>query len=164
LRFRAIALTKDHASLRGNGQPTLTVETRLAGDLRPVPGDRIQLQQVLLNLVLNANEAMREPADGQRELLITSANDGPNGVLIMVRDTGKGFGPDDLAHVFNAFYTTKPESMGMGLTISRSIVQQHGGRLCAMQNEPRGAAFHCRYRWAFQRHRSTFKKHRIGGL
>ena len=120
----------------------ISVETRLAGDLRAVPGDRIQLQQVLLNLVLNANEAMREPGDGQRELLIISANDGPNGVLIMVRDTGKGLSPDDLAHLFNAFYTTKPEGMGMGLRISLSIVQQHGGRLWAMQNEPRGAAFH----------------------
>ena len=120
----------------------ISVETRLADDLLPVPGDRIQLQQVLLNLVLNANEAMEESGNGQRELLIISANDGPNGVLIMVRDTGKGSSPDDLAHLFNAFYTTKPEGMGMGLTISRSIVQQHGGRLWAMQNEPRGAAFH----------------------
>ena len=120
----------------------ISVESQLASDLWPVSGDRVQLQQVLLNLVLNAVEAMRESDAGQRQLAITSTNDGSTGVLVVVQDFGKGLSADDLAHLFNAFYTRKPEGMGMGLTISRSIVDGHGGRLWATQNERRGATFH----------------------
>lgn len=120
----------------------ISVETQLPSEPWPVPGDRIQLQQVLLNLILNGVEAMRETGDSQSRLAITSKNDGSNGVLVTVRDCGKGLSADDLAHMFSAFYTTKPSGMGMGLAISRSIVELHGGRLWATQNEQRGATFH----------------------
>ena len=91
----------------------IPVETQLASELRPIPGDRIQLQQVLLNLILNGVEAMRETLAGHTQLVITSANDGSNGVLVSVRDFGKGLSADDLVHMFNAFYTSKSAGMGM---------------------------------------------------
>ena len=90
-------------------------------------GDRIQLQQVILNLIINAIEAMSEVVDGPRELLIGAGKDNSQGVLVTVRDSGPGLDPKTLEHLFTAFYTTKPQGMGMGLAISRSIIEAHGG-------------------------------------
>jgi signal transduction histidine kinase len=95
---------------------------------------------VLLNLIINAIEAMRDASEEERELLISSRNE-PDGVSVEVRDSGPGFAPAALERVFEAFYTTKPEGMGMGLSICRSIVEAHGGRLWATGCEPRGALF-----------------------
>jgi PAS domain S-box-containing protein len=125
--------------LRANG---VVLARRLAKDLPPVLGDRIQLQQVLLNLVVNAIEAMSTVKDRPRELTITSGLDGADGVLVQVSDTGPGLEGEQGDHLFEAFYTTKAEGLGIGLSISRSIIEAHGGRLSAMQNEPHGAIFH----------------------
>jgi signal transduction histidine kinase len=119
----------------------ISVETQLAKRLSAIPGDRVQLQQVLLNLILNAIDAMKEMNEMRRELVVSSANES-NGVLVEVRDTGKGLSQDDLVHLFDAFYTNKPGGMGMGLTISLSIAERHGGRLWATPNELHGATFH----------------------
>jgi signal transduction histidine kinase len=119
----------------------VSVQTRLADGGFPVAGDRVQLQQVLLNLILNAAEAMGSVEAGARELLISTVQIEPNGVLIAVRDSGPGIAPTRLEQVFDAFYTTKPSGTGMGLSVCRSIVNAHGGRLWAEANEPRGAVF-----------------------
>jgi PAS domain S-box-containing protein len=118
-----------------------TLKTELAEGLPSVTGDRVQLQQVILNLVMNALEAMSGLDAGPRELLIRSEPDAGGGVLISVRDTGPGLGPQSVDQLFEAFYTTKASGLGMGLSICRSIVEAHGGRLCASANEPRGAVF-----------------------
>jgi signal transduction histidine kinase len=104
-------------------------------------GDRIQLQQVMLNLIINAIEAMSGVSEGPRELWVGSGKDASQGVLVAVRDSGPGLDPESLDHLFAAFYTTKPQGMGMGLAISRSIIEAHGGRLWATLNAPRGAVF-----------------------
>jgi signal transduction histidine kinase len=109
--------------------------------LPPIQADRIQLQQVILNLIVNAVEAMTPPTDGPRDLLISTEKAEPDGVLVVLRDTGPGLSPASMEHVFDAFYTTKPGGMGMGLSISRSIIEAHGGRLWAAANVPRGAVF-----------------------
>jgi len=116
----------------------VSVQTQLADGLLPVEGDRVQLQQVVLNLVLNAVEAMDSVEAGARELLIRTARD-HIGVLVAVRDTGPGIDPMQLERIFEAFYTTKSSGVGMGLAICRSIIVAHGGRLWAEANEPRGA-------------------------
>ena len=118
----------------------VSVQTRLAEGLLPVQGDRVQLQQVVLNLILNAVEAMGSVEEGARELLISTEQD-QTGVLVAVRDSGPGIDPEHLERVFEAFYTTKPSGTGMGLSICRSIIDAHGGRLWAEANEPRGAVF-----------------------
>ena len=115
--------------------------TELSDDVPPVQGDRVQLQQVILNLILNALEAMNRIPAGPREFIISSAKNDSKGVLITVQDSGIGLAPDNLDLLFNAFYTTKPDGMGMGLAISRSIVEAHGGRIWATPNSPRGAVF-----------------------
>lgn len=120
----------------------VTLQTELADDLAPIQGDRIQLQQVLLNLIVNAVEAMRGVAEGGRELGISTAKDGAGGVVVAVRDTGPGLDPQSADRLFEAFYTTKPSGMGMGLSICHSIVEAHGGRIWASANEPQGAVFH----------------------
>jgi signal transduction histidine kinase len=103
-------------------------------------GDRVQLQQVLMNLMMNSIDAMKD-VDGTRELTIQSQR-GENGqVLIWVSDTGVGLPPQQADKVFNAFFTTKTHGTGMGLRISRSIIESHGGRLWAVDNPPRGARF-----------------------
>src|SRR5439155_10985565 len=104
-------------------------------------GDIVQLQQVLLNPVLNAVDAMRQPGTSPRELSITSRREVENEVFVEVRDSGPGFEAETLDRIFDPFFTTKPDGMGMGLSISRSTVVAHGGRLWAMANEPRGAVF-----------------------
>jgi PAS domain S-box-containing protein len=119
----------------------ISLHTELANDLPLIAGDRIQLQQVIINLIMNAIEAMSGMSQAQRELLVASAVDGANGVLVAVRDSGPGLDPKALDRLFDAFYTTKPEGMGMGLPISRTIIQAHGGRLWAAPNKPHGALF-----------------------
>jgi len=117
------------------------LEVELATDLPHVDGDRIQLQQVVLNLILNAVEAMSGVDEGTREMRIGTREEASNGVLVWVRDLGPGLDPQDVDRPFEAFYTTKPDGLGMGLAISRSIIEAHGGRLWATANEPRGAVF-----------------------
>ena len=120
----------------------VSVQTRLSEGLFPVHGDRVQLQQVVLNLLLNAVEAMGSTEAGARELLISTEQDQDHrGVLVAVRDSGPGIDPSHLERVFDAFYTTKSSGMGMGLSICRSIIDAHGGRLWTEANEPRGTIF-----------------------
>ncbi len=118
----------------------VSFRTRLSEGLLPIHGDRVQLQQVVLNLLLNAVEAMGSSEAGARELLISTEQD-RTGVLVAVRDTGPGIDLPHLERVFDAFYSTKSSGMGMGLSICRSIIEAHGGRLWADANEPRGAVF-----------------------
>jgi PAS domain S-box-containing protein len=118
----------------------VSVQTRLSEGLYPIHCDRVQLQQVVLNLLLNAVEAMASSETGPRELLISTEQD-HTGVLVAVRDSGPGIDPSRLDRVFDAFYTTKSSGTGMGLSICRSIIDAHGGRLWAEANEPRGTIF-----------------------
>ena len=118
----------------------VSVQTRLAGELFPVQGDRVQLQQVVLNLILNAVEAMGSIEAGARGLLISTEQSRTNGILVAVRDSGPGIDPEDRERVFQ-FYTTKSSGVGIGLSICRSIIEAYGGRLWADANEPRGAVF-----------------------
>jgi PAS domain S-box-containing protein len=117
------------------------VHIRLAEGVASVRGDRVQVQQVVLNLILNAVEAMSSVEAGARELLISTEQIQPNGVVVAVRDSGPGIDQEHLDRVFEAFYTTRSGGLGMGLSICRSIVDAHGGRLWAEANEPRGAIF-----------------------
>jgi PAS domain S-box-containing protein len=119
----------------------VSVQTLLSEGLAPVQGDRVQLQQVVLNLILNAVEAMGSVEAGKRELLISTEQNRTKEALVAVRDSGPGLDPANLERVFEAFYTTKTSGMGMGLSIFRSIIDAHGGRLWAGVNEPRGAVF-----------------------
>ncbi len=116
-------------------------QTRIADGLPLVPGDQVQLQQVIINLVVNAVEAMSEVVDRPRELTIVAGKGDSNELFVEVQDTGPGLDQANLDRLFHSFYTTKPEGMGMGLAISRSIVEAHGGRLSAAPNEPHGAVF-----------------------
>ena len=118
----------------------VSVQTQFAVSLFPVYGDRVQLQQVVLNLILNAVEAMGSTEAGARELLVSAEQD-DTGVRVAVRDSGPGIDPTHLERVFDAFYTTKSSGVGMGLAICRSIIDAHGGRLWANANQPSGAAF-----------------------
>lgn len=117
----------------------IAVQTQLAEGLPRIQGDRVQLQQVILNLILNAIEAMRGVGEGARELRVSTAKSKAGGVLVAVRDTGPGLDPVRLERLFDAFYTTKPGGLGMGLSICRSIVEAHGGQLWADVNTPHGA-------------------------
>jgi C4-dicarboxylate-specific signal transduction histidine kinase len=132
-----LELTRGEALKRG-----VSVRTQLADGLPLIQGDRVQLQQVVLNLILNAVQAMGAVADRTRELmLITIRQTEPNAVCLGVRDTGPGLSAETLPRLFEPFYTTKPDGMGMGLSICRSIIEAHGGRLWATRCEPRGALF-----------------------
>jgi PAS domain S-box-containing protein len=133
--LEVIALTRTEAA-----NNSVSVRTQLAEGLPRVQGDRVQLQQVLLNLIINAIEAMRDIGEKERELLVSSRNE-PDGVSVEVRDSGPGFAPADIHRVFEAFYTTKPGGLGLGLSICRSIIEAHNGRLWASPNVPRGAIF-----------------------
>ena len=117
------------------------VRMELRDDLPAVLGDRIQLQQLVLNLLMNAIEAMSAVADRPRELAITTRSGEADQVVVAVRDSGVGLDPKSSERIFEAFYTTKPAGMGMGLSISRSIVQNHGGRLWAVANDGPGTTF-----------------------
>jgi len=119
----------------------VSVRTQLVEGLPIIEGDRVQLQQVILNLIVNAIEAMSGQNEARRELLLSTENGEPDGVRVAVRDSGPGLAPENLERLFDAFYTTKAEGMGMGLSICRSIIEAHGGRLWASANEPRGAVF-----------------------
>ena len=121
-------------------QFAVLVRTELAADVPQIMGDRVQLQQVLMNLMMNSIDAMKD-VDGPRELTIQSQRGEDGQVLISVSDTGVGLPPEQPDKIFNAFFTTKPHGTGMGLRISRSIVESHGGRLWAADNPPRGARF-----------------------
>jgi C4-dicarboxylate-specific signal transduction histidine kinase len=133
--LEVIALTHSEAIKAG-----VTVRTQPAPDLPRIHGDRVQLQQVMLNLIVNAIQAMSGVAEDRRDLLISSeATD--EGARVGVRDTGPGLRPESLPRLFEPFYTTKPDGMGMGLSICRSIIEAHGGRLWAIGCEPPGALF-----------------------
>jgi PAS domain S-box-containing protein len=131
-----IALTQ--VEVQRNG---VSLQTRLADGLPLVTTDRVQLQQVMTNLIVNAVEAMTGISDRPRELAIISGEGDADDVFIEVQDTGPGLDPANLDRLFQSFYTTKPDGMGMGLAISRSIVEAHGGRLSAAPNQPHGAVF-----------------------
>jgi PAS domain S-box-containing protein len=120
---------------------SISVRTELEADFPLVMGDRVQLQQVFMNLILNAIDAVKD-VDGTRELAIKSQREENDQLLVSVSDTGVGLPPQQADQIFNAFFTTKPHGTGMGLRISRSIVESHGGRLWAADNPPRGASFH----------------------
>src|ERR1700741_3121561 len=117
------------------------VRTQLASELPPVRGDRIQLQQVLINLVINGIQAMASVTDRARVLVIRTQRHGDDELLVGVEDAGVGIAPENLARLFSAFYTTKPDGMGMGLSISRSIVEAHGGEVWATPNSGPGMTF-----------------------
>jgi PAS domain S-box-containing protein len=119
----------------------ISVRTELAADCPPIVADRVQLQQVLMNLIMNSIDAMKD-VTGAREINITSTRGGPGRVLLSVSDTGVGLPQEGTDHLFKAFFTTKPHGTGMGLSISRSIVESHGGRLWAADHPSRGAIFH----------------------
>jgi PAS domain S-box-containing protein len=119
----------------------ISVSTRLMDGLAPVQGDRVQLQQVLVNLILNAIEAMSSIEDGPRELSLRTEQSQTGGILVAVRDSGPGIDPASLERVFEPFYTTKASGVGMGLSICRTIINGHGGRLWMSANEPRGTIF-----------------------
>ena len=129
-------ITLAHGEALKNG---VSVQTQLANDLSLVRGDRVQLQQVILNLIINAVEAMSGVSEGSRDLLISSEKDAAGEVLVSVQDSGPGLPPDGFDRLFDAFYTTKTGGMGMGLSISRSIIEQHGGRIWASSGAHHGA-------------------------
>jgi C4-dicarboxylate-specific signal transduction histidine kinase len=132
-----LALTGDEAKRK-----SVTIQTRFADDVFPVLGDRVQLQQVMLNLVMNAIEAMSSLDEWARELVITTRNIDPDQVQVTVEDSGPGLDPNTTGRIFDPFYTTKPGGMGMGLSISRSIIQAHDGRLWATARDGPGTMFH----------------------
>jgi C4-dicarboxylate-specific signal transduction histidine kinase len=130
-----IELTRGEAVRNG-----VSVRAQLADGLPPIHGDRVQLQQVVLNLIINAVEAMSDSSEGARDLLISTRKADTGGVLVAVMDSGPGLASASPEGLFDAFYTTKPGGLGMGLSICRSIIDAHGGRLWASANVPRGAA------------------------
>jgi PAS domain S-box-containing protein len=134
--LEVIALTRTEAANSG-----VSVRTQLAEGLPRVQGDRVQLQQVMLNLIVNAIQSMSSVEDGNRELHISTVSIEPEGACVAVRDSGHGLRPESLPRLFEPFHTTKPDGMGMGLSICHSIIEAHGGRLWATGCEPRGALF-----------------------
>jgi PAS domain S-box-containing protein len=120
---------------------SVSVQTKLANGLPLIHGDRVQLEQVLLNLIINAVEAMSGVSEGARELLVSTGKAQAGDVLVAVRDSGPGLAPATLERLFEPFYTTKSSGLGLGLPICRSIIEAHGGRLWASANVPRGAIF-----------------------
>jgi signal transduction histidine kinase len=121
---------------------SVIVRTQLADSLPPVAGDRVQLQQVVMNLVMNAIEAMSNVRERLRELVVITQNTDAECVQATVEDSGTGIASDTVDKIFDSFYTTKPGGMGMGLSISRSILQYHGGRLWAVAKDDAGTMFH----------------------
>jgi PAS domain S-box-containing protein len=134
--LETLGLTRVEAAQHG-----VSLRSQLSEDVPLVWADRIEVQQVILNLIINGIEAVSAVGNGQRDVLVTTARDMSDGVLLTVRDNGMGLDPAKLEHIFNAFYTTKREGMGMGLAVSRSILEAHGGRLWATPNQPGGAVF-----------------------
>jgi len=119
----------------------VSIDSILSDDMPPVWADRVQVQQVILNLVMNAIEAMADTPDGLRRIAVESRLVGDTTVHVSVRDHGSGVSPEESDRVFEAFHSTKPNGLGMGLAISRGIVQAHHGRLWASANADRGATF-----------------------
>ena len=134
---RDVLALSSHELQRG----CVIVRTDLADELPPIVGDRVQLQQVVLNLLLNASEAMSTVEDRPRQLLLRTERDADDRVRLIVQDAGVGFGPQDAERLFDAFYTTKTGGMGIGLSVSRSIIEAHHGRLWAEPNDGPGATF-----------------------
>jgi PAS domain S-box-containing protein len=132
-----LALVGDEAKRK-----SVSIQTQLADDLSPISGDRVQLQQVLLNLVMNAMEAMSSVSERPRELVLATRNIDADQVQVTVKDSGPGIDPNTLDKIFDPFYTTKPHGMGMGLSICRSILQGHGGRLWVAAKDGPGTIFH----------------------
>src|SRR5262249_16660548 len=132
-----IELTRSEAT-----KSNISVQTQFAENLSAVTGDRTQLQQVILNLILNAVQAMAESGLDVRELQISTQANSADGVLVSIQDSGPGIRPEALDRLFDPFYTSRSAGMGMGLTICHSIVEGHGGRIWATANVPRGAAFY----------------------
>jgi signal transduction histidine kinase len=120
----------------------VVIRTRFADDVFPILGDQVQLQQVMLNLVMNGLEAMSSVSERAREPAITTGNIDAGQVQVTVKDSGTGLDPNTIGRIFDPFYTTKPAGMGMGLSISRSILQNHGGWLWAAPNDGPGTSFH----------------------
>ena len=120
----------------------VTVSAELAPDLPQVLGDRVHMQQVLLNLVMNGCEAMIDGGERRPRLSVQTRVAHANGVEVAVIDEGRGIAPDDVERIFEPFVTTKPQGMGLGLAVCRTIIQAHGGRLWAANNADRGATFH----------------------
>jgi C4-dicarboxylate-specific signal transduction histidine kinase len=133
--IREVSMLIEGAALRNQ----VTLQTDLGADLPPTMGDRVQLQQVIVNLILNGIEAMRDVASRPRRLLIRSQMQNSDEVLVAVQDSGIGIAPKDERRIFDAFFTTKAQGMGMGLSISHSIIEAHGGRLWATSNSDHGA-------------------------
>jgi C4-dicarboxylate-specific signal transduction histidine kinase len=131
-----VALT--HGEAMKNG---VSVRTQLADGLPPIEGDRVQLQQVIVNLIINAIEAMSGMSEGAREVLISTVKAESDAVHVAVQDSGPGLAPAALERLFDAFYTTKPSGLGLGLSICRSIIEAHGGQLWADANVSRGFIF-----------------------
>jgi signal transduction histidine kinase len=128
-------------SLRELQRSRVVLRSELADDLAPVTGVRVQLQQVILNLLLNAFEAMSGVEDRPRQVVIKTERDGHDRLRLAVQDAGIGFDPQRMDRLFEAFYTTKSDGMGIGLSVSRSIIESHHGRLCAEPNAGPGATF-----------------------
>jgi signal transduction histidine kinase len=126
---------------RGADEKKVLLKLDLDTTLPRVLGDRTQLQQVLLNLIINGFEAIGDAGNGSRELVVRTLKDEPDSVMISVQDGGIGIDEENRDLLFNAFFTTKAEGLGMGLSISRSIIENHGGRLWATQNPNKGATF-----------------------
>jgi len=132
--LEVVALTRSEVQKNG-----VSVQTQLAEGLPLIQGDRVQLQQVILNLIINAVQAMSGVSEGSRELLIGAGKDASGGVLVAVQDSGPGLNPESFDRLFDAFYTTKPGGMGMGLSICRSVVEAHAGRIWASRTAGPGA-------------------------
>jgi C4-dicarboxylate-specific signal transduction histidine kinase len=128
-------------ALRELESSQVILRSEFAEDLPLVQGDRIQLQQVILNLIRNASDAMRDIDDRQRDLAIKTAKTEPDGLLVTIQDSGPGIDPTKLDRIFDTFYTTKPDGLGMGLSVCRTIVEAHGGKLWATAAGPHGAIF-----------------------
>jgi two-component system sensor kinase FixL len=134
--LEVIALLKNEMDLKG-----VSLVMALAEGLPPVRGDIIQLQQVALNLILNGAEAMMDLDHDFRRIIISTEKHDEQTLEVSVRDSGRGLYEDNIDQIFDPFYTTKPQGMGMGLSISRSIVEAHGGRMWSANNPDRGATF-----------------------
>jgi signal transduction histidine kinase len=135
--IREVLVLTNHEILRKR----VSVRTEMTVGLPAISGDRVQLQQVFLNLVMNALDATADAVENSREIVVTSEEIEPHEVMVAVCDSGVGIDPDKVDELFQPFFTTKPNGMGMGLSISRSIVEAHGGRLWAVRNEGPGSTF-----------------------